>query len=190
MKKQLLITLIFALCTVAFSQHYLDLDDYTEAQNFLDDYEHEALQDYAYALYADTQGLGALGKLVKGGANLAKSLTSILSDLAAKTKSLWKSKLASFKAMWAKGAKPSKSQLKKDLENARDGILELMKGEAEAALGDSFFNLDVCYKKAFGRGVGQVLTECKSGEKSGLLCYPKCKSGYTGILVVFIIILY
>jgi hypothetical protein len=58
--------------------------------------------------------------------------------------------------------------------------MDQMKEEAESAFGDSFFNQDVCYKKSFRRGVGEVLTDCKSGEKSGLLCYPKCKAGFYG----------
>jgi hypothetical protein len=37
---------------------------------------------------------------------------------------------------------------------------------------------DVCWKDAFGRGVGKVISTCdasKGLEKSGWLCYPKCK---------------
>ena len=37
-----------------------------------------------------------------------------------------------------------------------------------------------CAKDSYGRGVGEVLT-CEAGlEMSGLLCYPPCKSGYSG----------
>jgi hypothetical protein len=38
-----------------------------------------------------------------------------------------------------------------------------------------------CAKKSYGRGAGVPITTCAAGlEKSGLLCYPKCKSGYYG----------
>jgi len=39
----------------------------------------------------------------------------------------------------------------------------------------------VCWKKTYGRGAGTVLDTCNSGEKSGLLCYPSCPSGMTGV---------
>jgi hypothetical protein len=39
-----------------------------------------------------------------------------------------------------------------------------------------------CWKDAYGRGVGKVITSCKDPlEKDGLLCYPKCKEGYYGV---------
>ncbi len=38
-----------------------------------------------------------------------------------------------------------------------------------------------CYIDSYGRGAGYPLTECNSDEeKSGLLCYPKCRPGFTG----------
>lgn len=38
-----------------------------------------------------------------------------------------------------------------------------------------------CWKQAYGRGVGEVITSCRPGEdKSGALCYPPCKDGYNG----------
>ncbi|KAG2485882.1 hypothetical protein HYH03_015465 [Edaphochlamys debaryana] len=39
-----------------------------------------------------------------------------------------------------------------------------------------------CYKKSYGRGVGVLPNACPSGtEQSGLLCYPPCQAGYTGV---------
>lgn len=39
-----------------------------------------------------------------------------------------------------------------------------------------------CWIGAYGRGVGTVLTSCKSTEdKDGALCYPKCRDGYKGV---------
>lgn len=39
----------------------------------------------------------------------------------------------------------------------------------------------ICYKKSYGRGVGEPLSRCESGyERNGALCYPNCKDGYTG----------
>ena len=39
-----------------------------------------------------------------------------------------------------------------------------------------------CYKNTYGRGVGKPLSSCPPGtEKDGLLCYPKCKSGFYGV---------
>jgi len=36
-----------------------------------------------------------------------------------------------------------------------------------------------CYKDSYGRGVGAPLSTCDSDQqRSGLLCYPKCKDGY------------
>jgi hypothetical protein len=38
-----------------------------------------------------------------------------------------------------------------------------------------------CAKSSYGRGAGSPITDCAAGmEKGGLLCYPKCKSGYYG----------
>lgn len=39
-----------------------------------------------------------------------------------------------------------------------------------------------CWKDAYGRGVGKVITACRDGqEKNGALCYPLCKPGYYGV---------
>jgi C1A family cysteine protease len=36
-------------------------------------------------------------------------------------------------------------------------------------------------KKSYGRGAGNALSSCRSGEeKNGALCYPECKAGYSG----------
>lgn len=38
-----------------------------------------------------------------------------------------------------------------------------------------------CYKASYGRGAGSPLSRCADdNEKNGALCYPLCKSGYTG----------
>lgn len=37
-----------------------------------------------------------------------------------------------------------------------------------------------CFYETRGRGV-HVLSECPGAEKSGLLCYPHCRPGYTGV---------
>jgi len=40
---------------------------------------------------------------------------------------------------------------------------------------------DYCYRQSHGRGVGKPLSTCNANEeKNGLLCYPKCESGYAG----------
>jgi len=42
-----------------------------------------------------------------------------------------------------------------------------------------------CWLRSYGRGVGRPLSECPvDTEKSGLLCYPPCKAGYTGVSFV------
>jgi len=38
-----------------------------------------------------------------------------------------------------------------------------------------------CWKKSFGRGAGTVLDTCRTGEKSGALCYPACPTGFVGV---------
>ncbi|MFO0642099.1 MAG: hypothetical protein U0183_22935 [Polyangiaceae bacterium] len=38
-----------------------------------------------------------------------------------------------------------------------------------------------CWRDGYGRGIGQIPTECGADEKSGLLCYPKCAPGYVGV---------
>lgn len=43
---------------------------------------------------------------------------------------------------------------------------------------------DVCWKDSYGRGVGAIPLECGNYDKSGLLCYPKCRDGYTGVAFV------
>ncbi len=41
---------------------------------------------------------------------------------------------------------------------------------------------EYCYKQSYGRGVGVPLSGCPPGtEKNGLLCYPQCSFGYTGV---------
>merc|ERR1712110_1063290 len=43
-------------------------------------------------------------------------------------------------------------------------------------------NAESCWKGSYGRGVGRGIHTCPSGmDKSGLLCYPKCRSGYKGV---------
>ena len=38
-----------------------------------------------------------------------------------------------------------------------------------------------CWKDAYGRGAGKLITSCKAAhEKNGALCYPPCKAGYEG----------
>jgi hypothetical protein len=44
-------------------------------------------------------------------------------------------------------------------------------------------NNSICYKQSYGRGVGVPLSTCSDKyyvERDGALCYPKCKTGYTG----------
>ena len=42
--------------------------------------------------------------------------------------------------------------------------------------------LSGCWKQAYGRGVGRVISACPSDkEKDGALCYPKCRDGYYGV---------
>ncbi len=39
-----------------------------------------------------------------------------------------------------------------------------------------------CWKGSYGRGVGKPISTCRDPlEKSGLLCYPKCRDGYKGV---------
>jgi hypothetical protein len=39
-----------------------------------------------------------------------------------------------------------------------------------------------CWLKSYGRGVGRPLSMCPANsEQSGLLCYPPCEAGYTGL---------
>lgn len=39
-----------------------------------------------------------------------------------------------------------------------------------------------CWKLAYGRGVGKPIHACPSDkDKDGLLCYPLCREGYTGV---------
>lgn len=41
---------------------------------------------------------------------------------------------------------------------------------------------EYCWKDSYGRGVGTIPTDCSySQEKQGLLCYPKCAAGFTGV---------
>ena len=42
--------------------------------------------------------------------------------------------------------------------------------------------LSGCWKQAYGRGVGKVISTCPSDkEKDGALCYPYCRDGYYGV---------
>lgn len=42
---------------------------------------------------------------------------------------------------------------------------------------------DFCWKSSYGRGVGTVPGDCTfDQQKQGLLCYPKCRDGYTGFV--------
>ena len=39
-----------------------------------------------------------------------------------------------------------------------------------------------CWKDAYGRGVGKVITSCREGEeRNGALCYPRCRDGFYGV---------
>ncbi len=39
-----------------------------------------------------------------------------------------------------------------------------------------------CIKKSYGRGVGEPISSCRSGqEKNGALCYPNCPNGMYGV---------
>lgn len=43
----------------------------------------------------------------------------------------------------------------------------------------------VCWRDSYGRGVGKIPSQCDLyEEKQGLLCYPKCRAGYRGVLNV------
>ncbi len=61
------------------------------------------------------------------------------------------------------------------------GILLLILGSTSSA----FAQGDVCWRDSYGRGVGTIPGNCEMHQdKSGLLCYPKCKKGYTGVSFV------
>jgi len=39
-----------------------------------------------------------------------------------------------------------------------------------------------CWLRSYGRGVGKPISSCASDkDKSGALCYPKCRDGYKGV---------
>ena len=39
-----------------------------------------------------------------------------------------------------------------------------------------------CWQNAYGRGVGEVITTCRSDlERNGALCYPYCRNGFHGV---------
>lgn len=60
-----------------------------------------------------------------------------------------------------------------------DMMLEDVKNEVAA---QSQSNVTACWKDSFDRGVGKPISACPPGdEKSGLLCYPFCDAGYTGV---------
>jgi hypothetical protein len=53
---------------------------------------------------------------------------------------------------------------------------------ASADLTKRGYQESLCWTSKFFRGVGQPISSCSDGmERSGLLCYPKCESNYTGI---------
>ena len=57
------------------------------------------------------------------------------------------------------------------------------KGAFDRAMSDlkNFFT-NYVKDMAYGRGIGKPISACPSDkEKSGLLCYPKCRSGYHGV---------
>lgn len=56
-------------------------------------------------------------------------------------------------------------------------VVSLLALAPRAAFGEESF----CWKKTHGRGVGGVPSACPNGEKSGALCYPKCKRGFHGV---------
>jgi hypothetical protein len=39
----------------------------------------------------------------------------------------------------------------------------------------------VCWRQTYTRGVGTIPYSCDEGERSGLLCYPACDPGFTGL---------
>ncbi|MBI4512063.1 MAG: hypothetical protein HY698_20695 [Deltaproteobacteria bacterium] len=39
----------------------------------------------------------------------------------------------------------------------------------------------VCWRQTTTRGAGTIPMECPDGERSGLLCYPECNPGFTGV---------
>ncbi len=43
---------------------------------------------------------------------------------------------------------------------------------------------EVCWKDSYGRGVGQIPDCGPNQERSGLLCYPKCRDGFKNLLGV------
>lgn len=65
------------------------------------------------------------------------------------------------------------------------GVMETPSAEDPAASETATAALatpaDVCWKRTTVRGVGAVPSECPNAEKSGLLCYPRCAAGYTGV---------
>ena len=51
-----------------------------------------------------------------------------------------------------------------------------------AITGLATYTQAMCWKKAYGRGIGSPITTCAAGlEQNGLLCYPYCKEGYKGV---------
>ena len=59
-------------------------------------------------------------------------------------------------------------------------ILAMSQTTAMAQLGQK---ADYCWKDSYGRGVGYIPTGCQyDQQKQGLLCYPACNAGYSGLL--------
>jgi hypothetical protein len=55
-------------------------------------------------------------------------------------------------------------------------ILKWIRGRADMA------NTDMCWKRSYGRGVGEGIDVCPIGKvKIGLLCYDPCPSGFTRV---------
>ena len=86
------------------------------------------------------------------------------------------------------------AEVKKDIADIKsdwDGQLYYAAGEALADLitvaigpvtSDGNDTEAGCWKQAYGRGVGKVITACPDGkEKDGALCYPICRDGYYGV---------
>jgi len=53
---------------------------------------------------------------------------------------------------------------------------------ATLASSQSDEDMEVCWRDAYGRGVGTIPNYCQKGfELQGALCYPLCKENYTGV---------
>jgi hypothetical protein len=64
------------------------------------------------------------------------------------------------------------------------GVLQSGATEEEPAVGEvteAASTEGLCWRRTTLRGVGTLPTECPGGEKSGVLCYPRCAEGYAGV---------